>query len=49
MPGFITKKWIKVCQSGSADDRYTPNKKIRFKTSILQSDLCDHSDAHIVV
>ena len=49
MPGFITKKWIKVCQSGSADDRYTPNKKIRFKTSILQSDLCDYSNAHIVV
>ena len=35
--------------SGSADDRYKPNKQIRFKTSILRSDLCDYSDAHIVV
>ena len=25
--GFITKKWVKVHdQSGSADDRYKPNK-----------------------
>ena len=31
-------------RSGSADDRYKPNKKIRFKTSMLRSDLCDNSD-----
>ena len=50
LPRFITKKWVKVHdQSGSADDRYKPNKQIRFKTSMLRSDLCDYSDAYIVV
>ena len=47
---FITKKWVEVHdQSGSADDRYKPSKQIRFKTSMLRSDLCDYSDAYIVV
>ena len=36
-------------QSGSADDRYKPNRKIGFKTSMLRSDLCDFSDTYIVV
>ena len=50
VPRFITKKWVKVHdQSGSADDRYKPNKQIRFKTSMIRSDLCDYSDAYIVV
>ena len=50
VPRFITKKWIEVHdQAGSADDRYKPSKKIRFKTSMLRSDLCDYSDAYIVV
>ena len=31
IPRFITKKWVKVHdQSGSADERYKPNKQIRF-------------------
>ena len=50
VPRFITKKCIEVNdQSGSAGDRYKPNKQIRFKTSMLRSDLYDFSDAHIVV
>ena len=28
---------------------YKPSKQIRFKTSLLQLDLCDYSDAYIVV
>ena len=33
---FITKKWIEVYdQSGTAANRYTPSKQIRFKTSML--------------
>ena len=36
-------------QSGNAEDRYNPSKQIRFKTSMLRSDLCDFSDAYIVV
>ena len=47
MPRFITKNWIEVYdQSG---ERYNTNKQIRFKTSMLKSDLCDYSDAYIVV
>ena len=47
---FITKKQIEVHdQSGNAEDRYKPSKQIRFKTSMLRSDLCDFSDAYIVV
>ena len=50
MPRFIAKNWIEVLdQPGSAEDRYKPNKQRRFKTSILISDLCDFSDAYIVV
>ena len=50
MPRFITKKWVKVYdQSGSATDRYKPSIQIRFKKSMLRSDLCDFSDAYIVV
>ena len=50
VPRCITKKWIEVHdQSGSAEDRYKSSEKIRFKTPMLQSDLCDFSDAYIVV
>ena len=50
VPRFITKKWIEVHdQSSNGEDRYKPNKKVRFKTSMLRSDLCDFSDAYIVV
>ena len=50
VPRFITKKWVKVHdQSGSADDRYKPSKQIRFKTSMLRSDLCDFIHAYIVL
>ena len=46
-PRFIAKKWIEVYdQSGGA---YNTSKQIRFKTSMLRSDLCDYSDAYIVV
>ena len=47
---FITNKWVEVHdQSGRADDRYKPSKQLRFKTSKLRSDLCNFSDAYIVV
>ena len=50
VPRFITKKCGEVHdESGSADDRYKPCKQIRFKTSMLRSDLCDFSEAYIVV
>ena len=44
---FITKKWIEVYdQSGRT---YSNNKQTRFKTPMLRSDLCDYSDAYILV
>ena len=47
VPRFITKKWIEVHdQSG---ETYNTNKQIRFKTSMLRSDLFDYSDAYIIV
>ena len=47
LPRFITKKWIEVqSQSGST---YNTSKPIRFKTSMLRSDLCDCSDAYVWV
>ena len=50
VPRFITKKWVEVHdQSSSAEEKYKPSKQIRFKTSMLRSDLCDYSDAYIVV
>ena len=50
VPRFITKKWIEVHdQLASVEDRYKPSKQIRFKTSMLRSQLCNFSDAYIVV
>ena len=50
VPKFITKKWVEVHdQSGSAEDRYKLSKQIKFKISMLRSDLCDFSGAYIVV
>ena len=50
VPKFITKNWIEVNdRSDNEDNRYKPSKQIRFKKSILQSDLCDYSDGYIVV
>ena len=44
--GFITKKWVEVHdQSGGV---YNISKQVRIKTPMLQSDLCDYSDAYIV-
>ena len=47
VPKFSTKKWIEVYdQSGGINNT---NNQIRFKKSILRSDLCDCSDGYIVV
>ena len=44
---FVIKKWIEGNDLSSA--QYSVNKNVRFKTSMLRSDLCDYSDAYIVV
>ena len=43
----MTKNWVKVNYLSSS--QYSINKNIRLKTSILRLDLCDYSDAYIVV
>ena len=44
---FVTKTWIEINDLSNGQD--SVNKNIRFKTSILRSDLRDYSDAYIVV
>ena len=47
LPRFVTKKWIEVYDQSGRD--YRVNKEIRIKTPMFRSDLCDFSDAYIVV
>ena len=47
LPRYVTKKWIEVYDQ--SEKNYIPNKEIRIKTSMLRSDLCDFSNAYIVV
>ena len=48
LPGFFTKKWIEICDQ-SCKNSYNVIKEIRIKTPILRSNLCDYSDAYVVV
>ena len=43
---FVTKEYVKV---NSLSNTYNENKSIRFKTSMLRSNLCDYSDVFILV
>ena len=47
LPRFATKKWIEVYNQSEKID--SVNKKIRIKTPMLRSDLCDFTDSYIVV
>ena len=47
LPSFATKKWIEVYDQ--SEENYNVNKEIRIKNSILRSDLCDFTDAYVVV
>ena len=49
VPRFITKKWIEVHDHWGAEYKYKTSKQIRFEISMLRSDLCDYSNAYIVV
>ena len=44
---FVTKKWIEIYDQ--SERNYSINKEIRINTSMLRSDLCDFSDAYIIV
>ena len=43
---FRTKNWVEI--NDEARGTYSPNKQIKFKTSMLRSSLCDYSDAYIL-
>ena len=47
LPKFVTKKWVEVYHQ--SQENYDVNKGIRIKTSMLRSDLCDFSDAYILL
>ena len=43
---FRTRNWVEI--NDEARGTYSPNKQIKFKTSMLRSSLCDYSDAYIL-
>ena len=47
LPKFVTKNWIEVYNQSQGN--YNVNKEIRIKTSMFRSNLCNFSDAYIVV
>ena len=46
LPKFVTREYVRV---NSLSNMYNENKSIRFKTPMLRSNLCDYSDAYILV
>ena len=44
---FRTKNWVEI--NDDVRGTYSPNKQIRFKTSMLRSSSCNYSDAYILV
>ena len=44
---FRTRNWVEI--NDDARGTYSPNKQIKFKTSMLRSSLCDYRDAYILV
>ena len=47
LPKFATKKWVEVYDQ--SQENYNPNNEIRIKTSMSRSDLCDFSDAYLLL
>ena len=44
---FRTKSWVDI--NDDIRSAYSPNKQIRFKTTMFRFSLCDYSDACILV
>ena len=47
LPRFVPKTWTEVYDQ--SEGNYNVNEEIRITTSMLRLDLCDYSDAYIVV
>ena len=44
---FRTKNWVEI--NDESRGTYNPDGQIKFKTTMLESSLCDYSDAYILV
>ena len=44
---FTTKNWVEI--NDESNKSYISNSDIRFKTTMVRSNLCDHADAYILV
>ena len=44
---FRTRNWVEI--NDDIRGAYSPQKKMRFKTAMLRSSLCDYNDAYILV
>ena len=44
---FRTRNWVEI--NDEARGTYSPNKQIKFKTSMLRSILCDYNDTYVLV
>ena len=44
---FRTKNWVKI--NYDSQGTYNINEQIKFKTTMLKSNLCDYSDAYIPI
>ena len=47
LPRFVNKKWIEFYDQ--SEGNYSVNKEIRIKASMLRLDLCNFSNAYIIV
>ena len=44
---FRTKNWVEI--NDKSKESYSANSDIRFKTTMLRSNLCDYADPYILV
>ena len=44
---FRTKNWVEI--NDASKESYSANSDIRFKTTMLRSNLCDYVNAYILV
>ena len=44
---FRARNWVEI--NDEVRGTYSPNKQIKFKTSMLRSSLCDYNDAYVPV
>ena len=46
-PKFRTKNWVEI--NDESRKLYKPGSDIKFKTTMLRSNLCDYADAYVLV